>query len=241
MKGSGAAEFLQRVTAGTVKGVEAGMGRAGLLLNGQSRMIAQFDLLRLEADLFLLAAPESCAEALASGLEALHFSEALEISLTNRVAFARRESSKREASFPIENRSEELSWPSAVPGFQFSTAASSAEPWDFERIGASVPWAPLDWDASTPALEAGMLPWIDREKGCYPGQEVVELSLNVGHPVRLLLAVEGPGEISAGSTIPWGEGEVKVCSAATKGGYTRMFVRLPWAKREILPAGFRKL
>lgn len=234
--------FLSRVTAGTVKGVPEGSGRRGLLLTGQSRVVAQFDLLHLAKDRFRLAVPEECASALADGLEALHFSEDLTIAVQeNQTAGLRPEpaASGEQGLFSLLT---EGSWPAPVPGWAFdsSSHAWSAE-WEWDRIGALVPWPKSEWDSSTPALEAGMLPWIDRYKGCYPGQEVVELSLNVGHPARVLVAVEGDVVLVAGKRIPWGESEVLVTSVAAKGGRYRALVRVPWAGRLFLPSDFVRL
>lgn len=232
VKGKDAAEFLQRVTAGTVKGLAPGSGRAGLLLNGQSRVLAQFDLLRT-ADGYRLAAPVECAGSLAEDLEALHFAEDLTITLTDSYAVAEAQAvATRGDVFAFAE-----TWPSPVPGFLFrASPAPGAAPagWDFARIGALVPWPGTEWKrGENPALEAGMLPWIDRFKGCYPGQEVVELSLNVGHPVRVLVAVEG-------ERAPAWEG-VTVTSAAAAPGVWRGIVRLAWAKRENLPSGISRL
>lgn len=236
--GKDAAEFLHRVTAGKVKGIAVGEGAPGLFLTGQSRMIAQFDLLRMEESRFFLATPLSCSEDLAVGLGNLHFAEDLEIKLTEQLASARAtgESAARAERFSVRTP---LAWPSAVPGFEFVVGAAPGEDWNFARIGALVPWPPFDWNKDTPALEAGTLPWIDRFKGCYPGQEVVELSLNVGHPVRLLIAVEA--EQAIGDSISWDGAELPVTSRASSGAITRALVRVPWAKRALLPAGFRKL
>ena len=79
LKGKDSPDFLHRVTAGSVRGLNPQEGRAGIFLNGQSRVLAQFEVLRLSQDQFLLAVPDECAEELRAGLEALHFSEALEI------------------------------------------------------------------------------------------------------------------------------------------------------------------
>ena len=237
VKGKDAADFLHRVTAGTVRGLGVGEGRPGLLLNGQSRVLAQFDLLRLGDELYLLAAPEQCAAALASELEKMHFAESLEIALTDLCAApVAAQSAKRIPAGGFAARiqaKDRIEWPSPVPGYDFSTSAvGEPEKWNFDRIGALVPWPSGDWVAGeTPALEAGMLPWIDRHKGCYPGQEVVELSLNVGHPARVLVAVEGE--------VPW-DG-VQVTSAARGNGKWRALVRLPWAKRENFPVGISRL
>jgi folate-binding protein YgfZ len=238
-RGKDAGDFLHRVTAGTVKGVPVGQGRPGLLLDGRSRVLAQFDLLRLEDQAFALAAPLACAEGLAAALEALHFSEDLEIRLTEARAGAVRLPEARRAesqAFPVRAAPAGPAWPSPVPGFEFSSCTTGApEGWDFARIGALVPWPGSEWESgANPALEAGMLPWIDRGKGCYPGQEVVELSLNVGHPARILVAFEGAAPVEPG------EGAV-VTSRAQENGIHRAFVRVPWANRDFLPPGTRSL
>ena len=87
-----------------------------------------------------------------------------------------------------------------------------------------------------------MLPFIDRFKGCYPGQEVVERSLNVGHPARVLIAIEGNSPITRGEKLPFeGGGEALVTSVAEANGIYRALVRVPWAKRGLAPLGFRAL
>jgi folate-binding protein YgfZ len=245
VKGKDSADFLHRVTAGEVNKIAVGQGGAGLLLDGKSRMIAQFDLLRSDPSRYLLAAPAACANALAEALEALHFSENLEISFLSTIFGARFQTgvSRSEAqSFSFQMNGDEINWPAAVPGYEFSTSVSGFPPdWEFDRIGALVPWPSQDWDSATKALEAGMLPWIARDKGCYPGQEVVELSLNVGHPVRILLAVASGEPIQAGSTLAWGNATAQATSAAEKNGEWRALVRLPWSSREFLPLGFTRL
>lgn len=242
VKGKDAADFLHRVTAGTVKGVAVGEGRPGLLLNGKSLVQAQFELLRTGEQEFLLASPEACAQKLAEGLEALHFSESLEIRLTERTAGIRACSgAKREAgqSFPFFRNGEELTWNSGVPGYGYSTGINGApSDFDFHRIAALQP-SPSDWTETTPALEAGFFPVIDRYKGCYPGQEVVELSLNVGHPVRVLLAVESGEPFK--EKISWNGAEGTVTSSASLDGKHAALVRVPWKQKDFLPPGFTLL
>jgi hypothetical protein len=184
----------------------------------------------VEEKRFLLAAPAECAAALAEGLEALHFSENLHVSLTGERASAIAQAgSPRAEPFAV---SAALEWPSPVPGFSFKSGGSPAPAgFEFARVGALIPWPLKEWGAGgvTPALEAGMLPWIDRDKGCYPGQEVVELSLNVGHPVRVLAAFEGRGEVEGATSV------------AEQNGTLRAIARLPWAKKDQVPPGFSRL
>jgi folate-binding protein YgfZ len=238
--GKDAAEFLNRVTSGPVRPLAVGTGAAGALFTGQSKVIAQFDLLHTAELEFCLSSPTPCATRLAESLEVLHFAEDLTIELLPEEYFSvKREGTKRDERFAIPDFPR--SWPTGVKDFvcEKSTAAGD---WDFARIGASYPWPEKDWNEATPALEAGLLFAIDRNKGCYPGQEVVELSLNVGHPVRVLQAFEGKVSLSSGRAVallPKGEGVV--CSAASSGGLTRIFLRMPWAFRDSCPEGFRKL
>jgi folate-binding Fe-S cluster repair protein YgfZ len=241
VSGKDSEDFLHRVTSGTVKGLKAGEGAGGALLNGQSKMIAQFDLIRTEEG-FLLVSPRECFAALQAGLEKLHFAEDLEITEGLHFANLRKHAhGPRPQKFSLEHG---IQWPSAVPGYLcFLSKEEQAPPadFDFDRIGAVVP-SPKDWDTTTPALEAGMLPFIDRFKGCYPGQEVVELSLNVGHPVRVLRAFEGSEEFPSGAKVGLeGGGEGTVTSSARKGDSVRMLVRVLWAKREANLPGFRAL
>lgn len=245
VSGRQAGEFLDRVTAGTVRRLTVGQGSPGLLLNGQSRMIAQFDLLRMAAEEFWLVSPQECASELAEKLEQLHFSEELEIKGSSETVTVGKDpmNGERGKIFAWEDTGKFLRWPTGAEGFQFETGVHPIDrEWEFARIGACLPWPVKDWDANTPALEAGQLFAIDREKGCYPGQEVVERSLNVGHPARVLIAVEGEGALVPGDKVallPSGEGVV--CSVAMQGLACRAFVRVSWNARAGAPAHFRKI
>ena len=243
--GADAEDFLHRVTSGTVKGLAAGQGAGGLLLNGQSRMIAQFDLLRLDPTSFLLAVPEACAEGLAAGLGALHFAEDLEMGFLDLRATFHPISrlGERAALFPFEGAIPALVWASPVPGYACMTTSHRTEIDDefhFARIAALVPWPPTDWDSNTPALETGLLASIDRNKGCYPGQEVVERSLNVGHPARVLMSLEGEGPAPAKVKFASGA-EGTVLSAMSFEERTHLLVRAPFAQKGNAPEGYRLL
>lgn len=237
LKGPDAREFLGRVTAGPVKSLKPGEGARGLLLNGQSRVLAQFDLLCLEGESFLLVAPAECADALMEGLDSLQFAE--NFSLARSPRWARIVADPAAAGGQVFSfAAPALRWPAVVPGFSVEVGEAAPPPagFDFARIGALVPWPGLDWvisgDASTPALEAGFLDWVDRFKGCYPGQEVIELSLNVGRPARVLQAYEAAFIVEVGARLSFAEGgEAIVTSVAQENGRTRFLARVPWARK----------
>lgn len=255
VKGKDAAEFLHRVTAGTVRGINVMEGREGLLLTGRSLVRAQFDLLRVEEQRFLLATPGPCARELAEGLEELHFSESLEIRLATDILGGIRlcSGASREAgkNFPVYSQGAELSWNTLVPGYGVATGAAAEtedgeiypRSWEYDRIAALLPktadWLSTQAPPGVPALEAGFLPWIDRFKGCYPGQEVVELSLNVGHPARVLISVASPQPLKG--SVNWNGAEAQVTSSATLDGKHAALVRVPWKQKDFLPGGFTLL
>lgn len=235
--GTDARDFLHRVTAGTVKKLRASEGAGGLLCNGQSRMIAQFDLLCRNDEDFLLVSPAACFEDLRKGLEKLHFAEAIEMEEMGTVCLRQEASKARSEIFPWT----EDGWPSAVPGYWncWGEAEIPAN-YEFDRIEAGIP-SPNDWDKDTPALEAGMLVWIDRNKGCYPGQEVVELSLNVGNPAKAFVVWAGKTSIAPGKIALDGGGEALITSVAEKNGRWVCLARVPWKKRDLPAAGFEKV
>jgi folate-binding protein YgfZ len=233
--GADSRDFLHRVTAGTVKSLKPGEGAGGVLLNGQSRMIAQFDLLCGTGEEFFLVSPAECFAALKAGLEKMHFSENLEMEEKGEAKILENGPLiKRENPFLWNPNG----WPSPVPGFQIAFGAGEIPSnWEFQRILHGIP-SPKDWDQQTPALEAAMLPWIDRHKGCYPGQEVVELSLNVGKPARALVVWEAKEKIPLGKiALPEG-GEALVTSTAEGEGKFVCLARVPWKKKDLPAAGF---
>jgi folate-binding protein YgfZ len=56
-------------------------------------------------------------------------------------------------------------------------------------------------DADSVPSEAGLdqEPVIDRDKGCYLGQESVARIRNLGHPPRLVVPVEADGSVHIGT------------------------------------------
>jgi folate-binding protein YgfZ len=253
VKGKECRDFLHRVSAGAVKSLGTGQGSRNALFTGQSRMIAHFDALCLSAEEFLLATPLPLVARLADALEALHFAEDLEIGALPEVGGVWRRDGANDAGegdFAWERGGEAIRWPAGVPGWGFCSKPTGevevfAGEWNYARIAALLPWYPGDYDENTPALEAAMLPRIDRAKGCYPGQEVVEKSLNVGHPARVLVAYEREAATNApqaGERLAFAEGgEGLVTSAAFYAGRARALVRVPWAKKDFAPTGWVKV
>jgi folate-binding protein YgfZ len=58
------------------------------------------------------------------------------------------------------------------------------------RIAAGIPGHPNELGEHSGPLEAGGMDGITDGKGCYPGQEVIERTLSLGRPPRVLVPVE---------------------------------------------------
>jgi aminomethyltransferase len=77
------------------------------------------------------------------------------------------------------------------------TPVASAEVIDGWRIDSNRPWVDRELTDATVPLEAGLIDAIASNKGCYPGQEVIEKIVSLGSPARRLATVEGTGPVPA--------------------------------------------
>jgi folate-binding protein YgfZ len=68
------------------------------------------------------------------------------------------------------------------------------------RIARKLPTYRVDTTAATIPLEADLMDGIHTNKGCYPGQETIAKTMNLGHPARKLVIVETPERVTA--TLP---------------------------------------
>lgn len=67
------------------------------------------------------------------------------------------------------------------------------------RVDSVRPWTGLEIDENTMPLEAGLYEAVAQQKGCYPGQEVIERVLSQGAPAKRLARIEGNLQGSAGA------------------------------------------
>ncbi len=90
------------------------------------------------------------------------------------------------------------------------------------RIAALRPRVGHEILETTVPLEAGLTDAIASNKGCYPGQEVIEKIISLGSPAKRLALIEGVGTACAGETLfNLAEPPVEVgqlTSVATAGG-----------------------
>jgi folate-binding protein YgfZ len=109
---------------------------------------------------------------------------------------------------------------------------AAAERW---RIEAGLAAFPVDLDEESLPAEAGLdvPPVTDTAKGCFLGQESVARVRNLGHPTRLVVALEADGAASSGDLVVAGGDTVGVVtSAARAGDATAVIARVRWDARD---------
>jgi folate-binding protein YgfZ len=101
------------------------------------------------------------------------------------------------------------------------------------RVAAGIPRFGVDaLDGDLPQ-ESGLNSAVSREKGCFPGQEAVAKVDTLGHPRRLVLALEGDGPASPGDAVLLDGSEVgEITSAVAIGDRTLLLARLRWEARD---------
>ena len=101
------------------------------------------------------------------------------------------------------------------------------------RIAAAIPKFGVDALEDDLPQECGLAGAVSFAKGCYLGQEAVAKVRNLGHPRRLLLAMESAGAVAAGEPVLAGDREVgEVTSAVPLGEGWAMLVRVRWDGRD---------
>jgi len=220
--GKDAQDFLQRLTTASVAALPMGQGTTGLLLTGTGKVFADFFILIPALNRVLLAVDKALADPLIAELEKMHFSEDITMQILAGNALIQRGGEEFTRPFPLTQTADQLLWPLPVSGFsacfgQKHGPGFSHSEWERARILARVPKRDQEWtQGDTSALDCGFLPWIDRAKGCYPGQEAVERALNVGHPARALILLESSVLLTPGDELLSEERCGKVTSVAPK-------------------------
>ncbi len=245
MKGKDARDFLHRLTTTNVRDLEPGDFRPGFFLNPQGKIRAAFRLAARAPDSFFIevegGADDRWRSALLSVMDQYTFAEKYEISETTGLA------NVWILGLPkaVENRLEERSvggdplyllhgskhpfgthwtsvWGSRAAIDRFVAAEGCvpmAEP-EFEhaRIQSLFPRIDRELVLDANPLEIGMRDAVADNKGCYPGQEVIEKIVSLGSPAKRLALLSGTGPLPArGAILKSAEGmEVGTVSSATR-------------------------
>lgn len=247
MKGPDARDFLHRLTTVNVQAMEPGDFRAGFFLNPQGKIRAAFRLACRTDDSFDLevegGAQDAWKDALLAVMDQYTFAEKYALvekkGLANAWVFG--------LPSAIEHRMEERPqdgetltllhgskrafakhWTSvwgpraAVDRFVTSETDRRLEEVEFdrERITTLFPRVDRELVMDANPLELGLRDSIAEQKGCYPGQEVIEKILSLGSPAKRLALLAGTGPLPAAGAELHADGATvgTVTSAARDGG-----------------------
>jgi folate-binding protein YgfZ len=226
MKGPDARDFLHRLTTIDVKNMQPGEGKPGCLLTPQGKIRASFWLWNIEKDSFAFEFDAGVNDLwkteLLAAIEQFTFAEnfALTDASTFECRWILQESGDDEKIASLGDdayrcdhgkRDFGKNWisvwsPSAsitskmAANFGESTSPGLKE-LEHLRILSMSPRTDFEITRGSMPLEIGMSHWISGNKGCYPGQEIIEKVISIGSPSKRLVLIEslaGPLSLGAG-------------------------------------------
>lgn len=211
VEGRDAADLLQRVTSQDVVGLPVAMSARATILDGKGKLLALFEVFRLDEGSFLLEVQRDRASALAALIDRYVFAEDVRVSVLDHEGLARvgpevaaptsavrREGAGFDLCSMAWSAEAARSWAqrSWLPKADFAealaaitTTVGGLDEFHALRIDAGLPYLGLDADPKTIPLEVGLDDACDAKKGCYPGQEIVARIRTYGHVNRLLCRV----------------------------------------------------
>jgi folate-binding protein YgfZ len=245
MQGPDARDFLHRLTTTNVRDLEPGDFRPGFFLNPQGKIRAAFRVAARAPDSFYLEVEgghgDAWKNALLSVMDQFTFAEKYTLTETTGLANAwilglpkARENRMEERAFDGatlllfhgSKHAFDTHWTSvwgpkaAVDRFVQAEAARPMAETEFEhaRIQTLFPRVDRELVMDANPLEIGLREGVADNKGCYPGQEVIEKIVSLGAPAKRLVLLSGTGPLPAhGAAVRLGESmEVGTISSAAR-------------------------
>ena len=229
--GADAPTWLNDLVSADISGLEPGAAARSLLLSPTGRVRAEFTVARTNDGLLLLQDP-----AQPKAIDALLASYVL----SSDVTLADRTGQLALFAFPTLNRAPEHdgTWASApsclgagvdliVPASRHDSFLADlqgdfvlADPEDLEawHVDAAIPRFGTDATEDDLPQECGLASAVSFAKGCYLGQEAVAKVRNLGHPRRILLALETAAPVSPGDAICANGSGAGLVTSATRVG-----------------------
>jgi folate-binding protein YgfZ len=211
VRGADADAFLQALLAVDITGLPGNGARLAPWLSAKGRVTALFSLARLEPGDWLLATDSSQAQTLAKRLQLFVLRSAVEV-LPADQAWQARVVYLGDEPGPLPTAADDQNWTATDSLLGRRTAPGCLEVWGpiaaLEQLTADLPkaaagltywhyqWVANGWPRITAGeqdrftahmLNLDLLDAVSFTKGCYPGQEVVARTQNLGRPKRRTL------------------------------------------------------
>jgi len=257
IQGPDAADYLQRMSTVAVKQLSAGSVAHGAFLTGKGQVVGLGMLERVTASDFTFWCSPGQSQRVAAHLEQFHFAENLNvIDASGEAALI---GFWREEPFAVPGSMQVLSsqWNGALvwawredirPALIWGKIKRTdfpqigpwlpREAWDYLRIASGIPQVGVEVSDEI-ILETGFDVAVARNKGCYPGQEVVERIFTYGSVNRRLTKVEWTGTLPSLPVEVAVEGKVvgKWVSAAVPPGESGHGVGLAYLHKQVWDYG----
>lgn len=223
VSGPDAGDFLHRLSSADVKKVFRNQAILAAFLTGKGTLIG-FSYLYRSAESFYLITGPSQAERLSTHLEQFHFQENLVIQRKINLAVILTDNE--------EDPEKSMSWQDVFnPNWKWvlrDREKTPQEEFPFNRFHAlRIEWGMPYWGwevfEGDLVLEAGLEKAVARNKGCYPGQEVVERIFTYGQVNWKLLRVE----LRCDSPITTGPCDLSVSFKGKEVGRLRSLAAVP--------------
>lgn len=235
VSGEDARNFLNGLITTDIDELQPGLGRFGALLTPQGKIIVDFLITEVAADLgggFLIDAPRPLAKGLADKLGFYKLRAKVKVEdVSDRLGvlavWGGDPAKQADVAF-TDPRNPALGWRFLIPNDSIESTAELAgadlvdsEVYEAHRIATGVPRGGLDFmygDAFPHETNMDRLHGVDFDKGCYVGQEVVSRMQHRGtartRTVKVILDSAAP---EAGATILAGDKQVGTMGSAAGG------------------------
>jgi folate-binding protein YgfZ len=188
LKGAEAESYLHRISSINVHQTPVGTPANGLILAPTGKILLYFSMYKISPELIAIMTPYSLGDAFKE-LDRLHFAEPFVV--------VQDPAQCREVLTKNGLRAEHIIE-------QMIKEATLSEK---ERIESLTPSYPNEINSSVLPMECGLDHLAHENKGCYPGQEVIEKIRSYGRSPRQLVKIRGSGALPQLPTT------IQMCSA----------------------------
>jgi folate-binding protein YgfZ len=227
MEGPDARDFLHRLTTSDARNLEPGQAVPACFLNAQGKIDSYFNLACEGPSLFWLDVEctdgKMEAARLREVIDRYTFAENFQLTEVTDLAHGLRQIQqsgfrKQGQVLVIPAQGMESVW---GPGQELeqiekSEGLAQRDTLDRFRVDHLLPAVGHEVTSEASPLEIGLAGAVASNKGCYPGQEVIEKVISLGSPARRLIRIEGQGTARPGDILQDGASTVGQLTTVTR-------------------------
>lgn len=203
--GSDRKDFMQRLSTQNMKEMRPGVVRPCAFLNANGTVVSLFSVWEKEAEVWLVI-DQSWIVPTLQFLKKMHFGEDLKFDISRMEIYEARGAGLPKSWQASLESKEDINgvlpaWPAGVPGVLLTHSSYSfvegleitEDQMSSLMVRLGVPHRAEHFDSTNIILEGPLNDFIHRNKGCYPGQEVIERIFTYGNVAKQMVSVEFSG------------------------------------------------